>query len=434
MPGSVLVIGGGIAGIQAALNLADKGIHTYIVERLPTIGGHMALLDKTFPTNDCSICILAPKLADCTNHPNIEVLAYSEVESVEGGQGAFRVKVRRKARFVDEEKCTGCEECVKSCPVRVENEFNLGLNMRKAIYIPFPQSVPRVATIDPKKCMHFTRGKCGVCKIKCQAGAVNYDEQDKMVELEVGSIIAATGFEVFDPSELTEYGYGVHKDVVTSMEFERILCASGPTGGKICRPSDSKTPDRIVFIQCVGSRDPKHGRPYCSSVCCMHSIKEAMLVKEHDEHVETCILYTDLRVAGKGFYEYAERGRKDYGIKYVRAKPGRILRDEATGQLEIWYEDTATKKVEKITAGMAVLATNLMPRDGSRKLAEILGVELDEYGFFRSPDPLLRPVDTTKPGIFVTGYCEAPKDIPESVAQAGAAALRASKVVAGVTA
>jgi len=434
MADSVLVIGGGIAGIQAALNLADKGIHTYIVEKLPTIGGHMALLDKTFPTNDCSICILAPKLAECSNHDLIDILAYSEVLSVEGKEGAFKVKIKRKARYIDEEKCTGCEDCARSCPIKVSNEYNLGLNMRKAIYIPFPQSVPRIATIDASVCMHFTKGKCGVCKIKCGAGAVDYDQEDEIVELEVGSIIAASGFEVFDPKEMTEYGYGVYKDVVTSMEFERILCASGPTAGRITRPSDGKTPDRIVFVQCVGSRDPKHGRPYCSSVCCMHATKEAMLVREHDEHVETCILYTDLRAAGKGFFEYAERGKKDYGIKYIRAKPGRIVRDESSGELEVWYEDTATLKVSRMKAGMVVLATALVPSRSTAKLAETLGVELDEYGFFRSPDPLLRPVDTTRPGVFATGYCESPKDIPESVAQAGAAALRASRVVAGVTA
>jgi len=434
MAGNVLVIGAGIAGIQSALNLADKGIHVYLVEKEPTIGGHMALLDKTFPTNDCSICILAPKLAECSDHPLIDVLAYSEVESVEGEKGAFKVKVRRKARFIDEDKCTGCEDCVRSCPIKIPNEFNLGLNMRKAIYIPFPQSVPRVATIDAERCMHFTKGKCGVCLIKCTRGAVNYDQKDRVEELDVGAIVAASGFQVFDPRELTEYGYGVHKDVVTGMEFERILCASGPTSGRIVRPSDGETPERIVFVQCVGSRDTKHSRPYCSSVCCMHSTKEAMLVKEHDEHIETCILYTDLRAAGKGFYEYAERGKRDYGVRYLRAKPGRIVHDAKTGNLDIWYEDTTTGHVAKMSAGLVVLATALVPSTSTAKLARILGVELDENGFFKSPDSLLRPVDTTRPGIFATGYCEAPKDIPESVAQAGAAALRASKVVSGVTA
>ncbi len=434
MSSNVLVIGGGIAGIQAALNLADSGIHVYLVEKKPTIGGHMALLDKTFPTNDCSICILAPKLAECSNHPLIDILAYSEVLSVKGQEGDFKVEVQKKARYIDMEKCTGCEDCTRSCPVRVPNEFNLGLNMRKAIYIPFPQSVPRVATIDAEKCLHFVKGKCGVCKMKCGREAVDFDQKDEVVELDVGSIIVASGFDVFDPRVLTEYKYGVHKDVVTSMEFERILCASGPTAGKITRPSDGKTPDRIVFIQCVGSRDPQHGRPYCSSVCCMHATKEAMLIKEHDEHIETYIMYTDLRTAGKGFFEYAERGKRDYGISYIRAKPGRITRDDESGDLEVWYEDTATKGVKKLNAGMVVLATNLMPSKGAAKLAEILNVELDEYGFFRSPDPLLRPVDTTRPGIFTTGYCESPKDIPESVAQAGAAALRASRIIAGVTA
>jgi len=360
MAGSVLVIGGGIAGIQAALNLADSGI--------------------------------------------------------------------------DEDKCTGCEDCVRSCPVKVSNEYNLGLDKRKAIYIPFPQSVPRIATIDAVHCMHFTRGKCGVCKMKCQRGAVDFDQEDKILDLEVGSIVVATGFNIYDPRGLTEYGYGVYPDVVTSMEFERILCASGPTAGKIKRPSDGKVPDRIVFIQCVGSRDPARAQSYCSSVCCMHATKEAILVKEHEEHIQTFILYTDLRVAGKGFYEYAERGKREYGISYIRAKPGRIVQDKKTGNLDVWYEDTEMKGVKKIEAGMVVLSTNLMPSKGASEVAKVLDVELDENGFFQSPDPLLRPVDTTRPGVFVTGYCVSPKDIPESVAQAGAAALRAANIVAGVSA
>lgn len=426
MPKDVLVIGGGIAGIQASLDLADMGKHVFLVEKTPSLGGRMAQLDKTFPTNDCSICILAPKMADCFAHPNIDVLTYSQVNKVTGLAGDFTVRVLRKARFVDERKCTGCGVCIEKCPQKVPDEFNAGLGIRKAIYLYFLQAVPRVAVIDRDHCIKLIKGKCGACEKFCEAGAVNFDQKDEEVSLNVGAIIIATGFDPYDPSSIPGYGYGRFKNVVLSLEYERLICASGPTGGLLKRLSpDGSDPEKIAFIQCVGSRDLRRNE-YCSSVCCMHATKEAMLAKEHDPDVHSFIFYTDLRASGKGFQDYITRAEKEYNVTYIRGRVAEITQDSEENPI-IWYEDTRSRKVNNMMVDLAVLATCLVPRWDAGELAGATGVELDECNFIKT-EPF-SPVETTVPGIFVCGYCQGPLDIPESVVQASAAAARASEVV-----
>jgi len=309
---SVLVIGGGIAGIQASLDLADKGVIVHLVEKEPSIGGRMAQLDKTFPTNDCSICILAPKMADCFGHPNINVWTMSEVTELEGSRGNFKAKVLKKARFVDENKCTGCGDCLEKCPTKgLTNTWEQKLTTRRAIYMPFMQAVPRVAVIDPENCKFLTEGKCGVCKKICKRDAVDYEMKDAMLEFNVGAVVVATGYDVWDPTSSTEYGYGKYPNVFTAMEYERIINAAGPTHGHIQRRSDGGEPASIAYIQCVGSRNLKTDHPYCCSVCCMHSTKESMLAREHIEGIKTTIFYKDMRACAKGFNEYVERAKKD---------------------------------------------------------------------------------------------------------------------------
>lgn len=423
---SVLVIGGGIAGIQASLDLANRGFQAYLLDKSPSIGGRMAQLDKTFPTMDCSICILAPKMIECYRHPNIKLLTYSEVKEVRGSTGNFRVKVLKKPRYVDETKCNGCGVCTEHCPMEVPNEFDEGLGMRKAIYMPFPQAVPRLVTIDKDNCL-----ECGLCGKVCKAGAVDLQQQPKEVELNVGAIVIATGFNMYDPSEIKEYGYRRHKNVLTALEFERWVCASGPVGGHLIRPSDGKIPKRVAFIQCVGSRSLKLGSAFCSSVCCMYATKEALIIREHDPQVEVYIFYNELRAFGKGFQEFVNRARNVWGVKYIRSRPGEIREDSETKSLIIWYDDTFTREIKTLTnVDLVVLCPALVPRPGNRKLAEATGIELDEYGFFKVRHPLLAPIDATVPGIFVCGYCQAPKDIPDSVAQASGAAARVAEVLA----
>ena len=294
---SVAVVGGGIAGIQASIDLANMGFRVYLVEQTPSIGGRMAQLDKTFPTNDCSMCILAPKMIECAGHENVELLTYTELAEVRGTEGDFKVTVRRKPRYVDLTKCTGCGECTEKCPRRVPDEFNVGLDKRKAIYLPFPQAVPRKVTIDEEACLYLTKGRCRVCEEVCQAGAIDFEQQEEILELEVGALLLATGFDPFDPAALKEYGYGKIENVITGLEYERLICASGPTGGHLERPSDGKVPGAIAFIQCVGSRDVNY-KPYCSSVCCMHATKEAILANEHYPDLKSFIFYTDMRAVG----------------------------------------------------------------------------------------------------------------------------------------
>ncbi len=422
----VLIIGAGIAGIQASLDLATAGIQVRLVEKEPSIGGRMAQLDKTFPTNDCSICILAPKMLECFDHENIDVMTYSEVKSVRGEVGNFTVEVLKKPRYVDAERCTGCGACMEKCPTKVPDEFDMNLRMRKAIYFPFAQAVPRIATIDEENCLYFKTGKCKICEKVCQAKAIDHDMKPEVVTLKVGVIIVASGFETYMPHELEEYGYDRFANVVTAMEFERIINAAGPTGGHLQRLSeDHERPRRLAFIQCVGSRDTRVKRPYCCAVCCMYSTKEAMLAREHYSDIESTIFYTDIRAFGKGFTEYIERAKREYGVKYIRAKPGEIREERDTKNLAIYYRDPDTQHIEAFEADFVVLATALIPRKGVEDLAKVLGVELDEFNFFRSPDPDVFPMETTVRGIFSAGYCQKPMDIPEAVAEGSAAAARA---------
>jgi len=422
---TALVIGGGIAGIQAALDMADMGLHVYLVERTPSIGGRMAQLDKTFPTNDCSTCILSPKMNDCARHPNITLQTYAEVESFSGEAGDFTATVVQHPRYVDETRCTGCGECVEKCPSKVPDEFDMGLRQRKAIYLSFPQAVPQVMTIDAEHCIFFQRGKCGACAKLCQAGAVDFGQPEREMTLHVGAVVVATGFDFFDPTGLTQFGYERCPNVITALEYERLISASGPTGGQLVRPSDGRPARRIGFIQCVGSRDVRY-QLFCSSVCCMHSSKQAVLAAEHDPEVESYVFYTDFRASGKGFRRYVARAEQEYGVRYVRSRVGRIEDDGAHNPV-IRYEDVATSRPAQVTVDLAVLATSLIPRPGTAELAQVLDIAVDRYGFLKT-DPLA-PVDSTRPGIFAAGCCRGPFDIPESVMQASAAAARAAGVI-----
>lgn len=430
MSEDVLIIGGGVAGMQAALDLGDRGLHVHLVEKRPSIGGTMALLDKTFPTNDCSICILAPKMNDCAAHPNITIHSYSEVQSVEGNPGDFNVSILKKARLVDEDKCTGCGDCMLKCPAKVPNEYNQNLDERRAIYLPFPQAVPRKATIDKEHCIYVIKNKCGACKKICKAGAIDFEQEDQEININVGAIIIAVGLTTYDPSHLTEYGYGRYPNVHTSMEYERLICASGPTGGHLeCEP-DKRHPKRMAFIPCVGSRDVRpRGCSYCCSVCCMLSSKDAMLAREHYSDIESYIFYSDLRTFGKGAHEYAERAKSDYGVVYIHGKPGYIREDTETGELDIDYIDEENGKITTLRVDFVVLSTAIMPSEDTSSVAGLTGVETDSHGFFKTEDCQSSPVDSSRPGIFIAGYCESPKDVTESVTQASGAAARAAETV-----
>ncbi|MFB0502178.1 MAG: 4Fe-4S binding protein [Candidatus Bathyarchaeia archaeon] len=423
---AVLVVGGGISGIQASLDLASRGIKVYLVEKSPSIGGRMAQLDKTFPTLDCSICILAPKMIECSHHHNVNLLTYSEVKEVSGSTGNFKVKVIRKPRRVDEKKCTGCGVCIEHCPVEVPNEFDEKLGMRKAIYMPFPQAVPRVVTVDRDNCL-----ECGLCESVCQAEAVDLAQKPEEVNLNVGAIVVAVGFDLFDPSEIPAYGYGRYKNVITALELERLLCASGPTGGHLVRLSDGRIPKKIAFVQCVGSRDIRFGNTYCSSICCKYSAKDAVLVKEHHPDAHVCIFYIDLRAFGRGFQEFINRAKSEFGIKFIRVSPGEIMEDPATKNLSIWYEDTVAGRIEKLAFDLVVLCPALVPRTDVKELAKVLGIDIDKYGFFKASNKITSPVDTTVPGIFACGYCLGPKtgDIPDSIMQGSATAARVVEVL-----
>lgn len=422
----VLVVGGGVAGIQASLDLADRGMKVHLVEKSPSIGGIMAQLDKTFPTMDCSICILAPKMIDCFRHPNITIHTLAELKEVEGDEGNFDVKVLKHPRSVDEEKCTGCGICMEKCPSKVTDEWQEGLTETKAVSIMFPQAVPLIANIDRDNCLYFQKGICQVCNKVCPAGAIDYEQEEKILDLNVSSIILATGFEEYDPTELGEYGYGRYEDVITAMEFERLVCASGPTHGHLNRPSDGKLAKRIAFIQCVGSRSHQKGYPFCSSVCCMYATKEAVLIKEHDPESEVNIFYLDLKVFGQGFQEFVNRAEDHYGVNYIRGRPGEVRRHPISGDLILWYEDTEHGNVAEKEVDLVVLCTTMISRPENVELAETVGLELDDWGFFKPKDAVMNPIETDKPGVFVCGCCHGPRDIPESVAEAsGTAALAA---------
>lgn len=422
-----LVIGGGIAGIQTALDIAEAGFDVDLVEKNPTIGGKMAQIDKTFPTLDCAACILTPKMVDCAQNEHIRIFAYSEVASVAGFVGNFTVKIRRKARYVDEEKCTGCGLCTEKCPVKtVKNEFNLGLDNRRAVYIPFAQAVPKKATIDPDFCNMLKNGKCGLCARVCTAGAIDYTQRETVVEEKYGAIVAATGFQPIHPGRYGEFAYGASPDVVTSLEFERLTNAAGPTGGVLLRPSDGRHPKTIVFVQCVGSRCvPEKGKTYCSKVCCMVTAKHAMLTREKYPDTEVYVFYIDVRTPGKGFDEFYRRAVEEYGVHYIKGMVGKVS-PEADGSLTVQAADLLMNEQLSIRADLVVLATAVEPDPSARGLATMLTASMDTNDFFTEAHPKLRPVESPTAGVFLSGACQGPKDIPDTVAQASAAA---SKVI-----
>ena len=422
-----LVIGGGIAGIQTALDIAEAGFPVDIVEKNPTIGGKMTQIDKTFPTLDCAACILTPKMVDAAQNENIKIYSYSEVESVKGFVGNFNVKIRRKARYVKEDICTGCGLCTEKCPQKkVPNEFNLGLDNRRAIYIPFAQAVPKVATIDADYSTMLKTGKCGVCSKVCTAGAIDYKQQDTFVEEQYGAIVVATGFNPIKLDNYDEFAYSQSPDVVTSLEFERLMNAAGPTAGTLLRPSDKTHPHTLVFVQCVGSRcDDHRGKSYCSKICCMYTAKHAMLCREKYPDTDVYVFYIDVRTPGKNFDEFYRRAVEEYGVHYVKGMVGKVVPEN--GKLKVQASDLLGGQQLHIDADMVVLAAAIEPDESARPLATMLTASMDTNDFFTQPHPKLRPVESPTAGIFLSGACQGPKDIPETVAQAGAAA---SKVIA----
>ncbi len=429
---NVLVVGGGIAGIEASLKLADAGHQVYLVEREPSIGGHMAQFDKTFPTLDCSACILTPKMSAVGKHPNIQLLAYSEVSQVEGYVGNFKIKVRKKARYVDVDKCTGCGLCTEQCVVaKVPNEFNEGLDYRRAAYIPFPQAVPLRATIDPESCLFLTRGKCKqTCVTACGPGAIDFDQKDEYIDLEAGAIIIATGFDLFDASRDARFGYGRLDNVINSLEFERLSNASGPTGGHIvCK--NGEPPKAVAILHCVGSRDENFNE-YCSRVCCMYSLKFSHLIKEHLPETEVYQLYIDMRCPGKGYEEFYKRLMNE-DVQFIRGKAAEVsdlpLTPEEEGRLIVRVEDTLLAVTRRLAVDMVILSAGLESQHDSKELAQLFGFGCSHAGFFIERHPKLEPVSTVTDGIFIAGCCQGPKDIPDTVAQAGAAAAGALALV-----
>ena len=421
-----LVIGGGIAGIQTALDIAEAGFPVDIVEKQPTIGGKMAQLDKTFPTLDCAACILTPKMVEAGSHDKINIYAYSQVEEVKGFVGNFEVKIRKKARFVKEDLCTGCGICTEKCPQKkVPNEFNLGMDNRSAIYIPFAQAVPKIATIDPNACTKLKTGKCGLCERVCTAKAIDYTQQDQIIEEKYGAIVVATGFNPISMDKFDEFAYNQSKDVVTSLEYERIMNAAGPTAGKLLRPSDGKHPHKIVFIQCVGSRCEncaEKGKEYCSKICCMYTAKHAMLTRDKYPDTDVTVFYIDVRTPGKAFDEFYRRAVEDYGVNYVKGMVGKVIPDG--DKLIVRGSSLLDNKQLTIEADMVVLAAAIEPDKTARSLATMLTASMDTNDFFTEAHPKLRPVESPTAGVFLSGTCQGPKDIPETVSQAGAAAAK----------
>ncbi|MFX0021045.1 MAG: FAD-dependent oxidoreductase [Candidatus Hermodarchaeota archaeon] len=414
--GAVLIIGGGIAGIQSSIDLADSGYKVYLTESTTSIGGVMSQLDKTFPTNDCAICILAPKLVQTGRHENIEILINSRIEKIEGEPGNFIVNLTQKTLYLDQNKCTGCGLCAQKCPIEAIDTFNKGLSNKSAISVKFPQAVPLVFSINKDKCVG-----CGVCEGICKAKAINYELKDESIQLNVGAVVLAIGFDEYDPTPLTQLGYRKHLNVITSTEFERILSASGPHAGLILRPSDGIIPRKIAFLQCIGSRDKQNGIDYCSSVCCMYTTKEAVIAKEHMNIVEPTIFTMDIRAYGKEFDKYIERARDEYGVRYIRRRISAIKEIPDSKDLKVFYETENGRIIHEIF-NLVVLSVGMQPNKKATGLAKKLGIELNEYGFCKTNT--FTPVETSRAGIYVCGAFAAPKDIPETVIEASAAAGR----------
>lgn len=429
-----LVIGGGIAGITAALDIADAGFPVDIVEKKTTVGGKMAMLDKTFPTLDCASCIVTPKMTEVSQNPNIRILSYSEVCGVKGYIGNFQIDIKRHPRYVDETKCTGCGACIEACPnKKVPNEFNLNLNTRKAINIPFAQAVPKVASIDAGYCLHMKglkNGKdnvCGFCEKACAAGAINFNQKEEIITEKYGAIIVATGYNPIDLKKFDEYAYSQSPDVVSSLEFERLCNASGPTNGHLLRPSDGKEPKNIVFVQCVGSRcsaDSSKGHEYCSKVCCMYTAKHAILTRDHYPDTNCYVFYIDVRTPGKNFDEFYRRAVEQYGVHYIKGQVGKVT-PLSDGTLDVQGSDLILNKQVHIKADMVVLAASIEADKSARPLATMLTTSMDNNDFFLEAHAKLRPVESPTAGIFLAGCCQGPKDIPETVAQSSGAAAKA---------
>ncbi len=424
-----LVIGAGIAGIQAALDIANGGYEVVVVEKLPSIGGHMAQLAETFPTLDCSQCILTPKTVETGKHKKIKLLTYSEIEEVKGYVGNFDVKIRRKASYVDWSKCTGCGLCQEKCPQKVTADFEGRLGTRKAIYTLSPQAVPNKPVLDRDNCRYFQTGKCQICAKLCPVGAVDYTQQDTIVEEKVGALVVATGYDLFPKAKVGEYGYGEYADVLDGLQFERLLSASGPTAGEVRRPSDGKVPKEVVFVQCVGSRDPEKGMPYCSKICCMYTAKHAMLYKHKVPDGQAYVFYMDIRAGGKGYEEFVTRAMEEDHVLYLRGRVSRIFQDG--DKLIVWGADTLSGKQVEIAADLVVLATAIVPSAGAKDLAQKLRVSTDEFGFFNEAHPKLRPVESLTQGVYLAGAGQAPRDIPEAVAQASGAASKVQALFSG---
>lgn len=433
---NTLVVGGGIAGISAALELANAGYHVYMVEREPSIGGHMAQLDKTFPTLDCSACILTPRMVEVGQHPNITLWSYSEVENVSGYIGNFSVTVRKKARYVNESLCTGCGICEEKCPRKVVDEvFEAGLSYRKAVYRPFPQAVPKYPVLDPSNCTYFERGKCKACQILCPTNAIDFEQQDELIQIQVGNIILATGYDLFDARRISQYGYGRLANVFSSLEFERLVNASGPTGGKIMLRDGVTQPDSVAIVHCVGSRD-KNYNEYCSKVCCMYSLKFAHLVHERLPNAEIYNFYIDMRTPGKGYEEFYHRLLHE-GAHFIRGRVAEVT-DAARlpgeeGKLIVQAEDTLIGRQRRIPVDMVILSAGVEARHDSKEISLLFGMGCDFDGFFVERHPKLDPVATMTEGVFIAGACQGPKDIPDSVAQGAAASARVAGLISRAT-
>ena len=425
--GSVVIVGAGIGGMQAALDLAESGFMVHLVSKDSAVGGTMAMLDKTFPTGDCAMCMLSPRMVESSRHPNIRIHTMAEVTEVSGVAGNFTLKISQKARYVDPLKCTGCGVCEKKCPKKIPGEFDQGLAKRKAIFSLFPQAVPNTRVIDPEECLYLTKGRCRACEKACDANAINFEDTPKEFDLKAGAVLLCPGLDTYDPTIQQELGYGRWPNVVTSLQFERILSASGPFQGEIKRPSDGKHPKKIAWIQCVGSRDPHNANPWCSSVCCMYATKQAVIAREHDAEIAPTIFYIEQRTFGKDFDKYADRTRGEYNVRYERAMVSAVYEEAGSGNLFMRYVDKNGRMVDEIF-DMVVLSVGLQPRRDALEFAKIFDIATDQFGFPQTSR--LSPIETTRPGIFVAGTYQGPKDIPESVVQGSATAAAAMAILA----